>query len=108
MKSLYALRFTLHASHPTLLIFHSTPLALRRGVGGEAFIFHFSLLTFYRFICVGIKHHFPSIGIFPCVGERVEVFQEVVKNALFQAVSQFSGVLLMQQMYDVRLLLVCL
>ena len=46
MKSLYALRFTLHTPRFTLLTFHSTPLALRRGVGGEAFHFSLSIGSF--------------------------------------------------------------
>ena len=44
MVSLHASRFTLHASRSTLHapLFHSTPLAFWRGVGGEASL---SLLT---------------------------------------------------------------
>ena len=38
--------------HSSLFTLHSTPLALRRGVGGEAFIIHFSLLTFHFILLV--------------------------------------------------------
>ena len=44
---------------------------LRSTLHASRFTLHASLLTFNRFIRVGIKHHFPSIRIFPRVGEWV-------------------------------------